>query len=78
MNKKRDKLSDGSRPLSLVDTEGWQIGEIQAGLADLDAEKVVSHGRVVRWLQSWGAARRTTPPATAVMPERLLAVPEIQ
>jgi hypothetical protein len=45
MNKKRDKHPDGSNPSSIVDTEKWQIGEAQAGLADLDAEQAVSHAR---------------------------------
>ena len=37
-----------------VDSEAWQLGEIQAGIADADAGNTVSHERVTKWLQSWG------------------------
>lgn len=37
-----------------VDTEEWQAGEIEAGLADLDAGRAVSHARVSAWLGLWG------------------------
>jgi RHH-type transcriptional regulator, rel operon repressor / antitoxin RelB len=37
-----------------VDTEEWQLGEIQAGLADLEEGRAVSHEKVSRWLNSWG------------------------
>lgn len=37
-----------------VEAEEWQLGEIQSGLAELDAEQVVSHEKVSAWLKSWG------------------------
>jgi predicted transcriptional regulator len=37
-----------------VDSEEWQIGEIQAGIAELDSEQGVSHERASKWLKSWG------------------------
>jgi predicted transcriptional regulator len=37
-----------------VDSEEWQIGEIQAGIAELDAGKGVKHEKVSDWLKSWG------------------------
>jgi hypothetical protein len=35
--------------------EDWQLAEIQAGIADLDAGHQVSHEEVAKWLKSWGA-----------------------
>ena len=37
-----------------VEMEEWQIGEIRAGIADVEAGRVVSHDRVSKWLKSWG------------------------
>ena len=37
-----------------VEAESWQLEEIQAGLADLDRGRTVSHQRVSRWIESWG------------------------
>ena len=37
-----------------VEAEEWQLGEIRAGLADLDAGRTVSHAKVSKWLKSWG------------------------
>lgn len=45
-----------------VDAEEWQLGEIQAGLADLDEGKIISHERVVKWLSSWGRRSEHKPP----------------
>src|ERR1700678_2738703 len=36
-----------------VELEEWQLGEIHAGIADLDEGREVSHERVVKWLASW-------------------------
>ena len=35
-----------------VESENWQIGELQAGIADLDSGDAVSHEKVSRWLKS--------------------------
>ena len=37
-----------------VDAESWQLGEIEAGIADLDSGGIASHERVSRWMASWG------------------------
>lgn len=37
-----------------VQSEEWQLGEIQAGIADLDSGEEVSHEKVSKWLASWG------------------------
>lgn len=37
-----------------VEAEEWQLGEIEAGLADVEQGRVVSHEKVARWLRTWG------------------------
>jgi len=37
-----------------VESEEWQLAEIQAGQSELDAGQSVSHDKVSRWLKSWG------------------------
>jgi RHH-type transcriptional regulator, rel operon repressor / antitoxin RelB len=37
-----------------VEMEEWQMGEILAGIVDVEARKAISHDRVARWLRSWG------------------------
>jgi predicted transcriptional regulator len=45
-----------------VESEEWQLGEIQAALAELDAGHEVSHERVAKWLNSWGKSAETKAP----------------
>jgi predicted transcriptional regulator len=45
-----------------VEAEGWQLDEILAAAADLDAGRSVPHGDVARWLESWGRTRERKPP----------------
>ncbi len=45
-----------------VELEEWQLGEIQAGISDLDEGREVSHERVSKWLASWGTPGETKPP----------------
>jgi predicted transcriptional regulator len=45
-----------------VKCEEWQLGEIQAGLAELDAGHGVSHEKIAKWLNSWGKAGETKAP----------------
>jgi RHH-type transcriptional regulator, rel operon repressor / antitoxin RelB len=45
-----------------VESEEWQLGEIQAGIAELDSEQVVSHEKVAKWLKSWGKPAETKAP----------------
>ena len=37
-----------------VESESWQIGEIESGLIELEQGKTVSHDKVAKWLKSWG------------------------
>ncbi len=37
-----------------VEAEERQVGEIRAGLSDLDEGRSVSHERASKWLKSWG------------------------
>ncbi len=45
-----------------VAAESWQLEQIKAGLADLDADRTVDHKQVREWLQSWGQKREPKPP----------------
>ena len=45
-----------------VEAEDWQLGEIAAGLAELDSGKMVEHEKVVKWLRSWGKPSEGAPP----------------
>jgi predicted transcriptional regulator len=45
-----------------VEAEEWQLGEIRAGLADLDEGRIVSHDKVSKWLKSWGKPSEGKPP----------------
>lgn len=38
---------------SATGAEEWQLGEIEAGIAELDAGKTISHEKVSKWLSSW-------------------------
>jgi len=37
-----------------VESEEWQLGELQAGIAELEAGQEVSHEKVMKWLKTWG------------------------
>jgi len=37
-----------------VESEEWQLGELQAGIAELDSGQEVSHEKISKWLNSWG------------------------
>jgi len=45
-----------------VDSEEWQLGEVQAGIAELDLEEEVSHEKVLKWLKTWGKPDETKAP----------------
>jgi RHH-type rel operon transcriptional repressor/antitoxin RelB len=45
-----------------VDSEEWQLGEVQAGMAELDRAQEVSHEKVAKWLSSWGKPNETKAP----------------
>jgi RHH-type transcriptional regulator, rel operon repressor / antitoxin RelB len=45
-----------------VESEEWQLGELQAGIAELESGQEVSHDQVSDWLGSWGKQRETKAP----------------
>jgi predicted transcriptional regulator len=45
-----------------IASEEWQLGELQAGLAGLDADEEVSHEKVSKWLTSWDKRGETKAP----------------
>lgn len=45
-----------------VESEEWQLGEIQAAMRELDAGQGISHERVSQWLKSWGTPGETKAP----------------
>ena len=45
-----------------VEAEEWQLGELQAAIAELDSGQGVSHNKVAKWLKSWGKPTETKAP----------------
>ena len=45
-----------------VELEAWQLGEIEAGIDDIEAGREVSHEKVSKWLKSWGKPGETKAP----------------
>lgn len=45
-----------------LESEEWQIGELQSGIEELDAGQEVSHEKVSKWLKSWGKPGETKAP----------------
>ena len=45
-----------------IENEEWQLGEIRAGLAELDAGEFVAHESVAKWLESWGTPTESKAP----------------
>jgi RHH-type transcriptional regulator, rel operon repressor / antitoxin RelB len=45
-----------------VEAESWQLDEIQAGLAELDEGRGISHTQTAAWLRSWGRPRERRAP----------------
>jgi RHH-type rel operon transcriptional repressor/antitoxin RelB len=45
-----------------VDSEEWQIGEIQSAIEELDAGEGVNHEKVAAWLKTWGKTREKKAP----------------
>lgn len=46
-----------------VTEQDWQLSEIEAGIEDADAGRIVPHEEVKRWLNSWDADNEQAPPA---------------
>ena len=47
---------------AFVDSQEWQLGEIQVGISDLDSGQTVSHETVSKWLKTWGKPGETKAP----------------
>ena len=72
MKKRLDSLSKRSKRsksflaaeaiTAYVESEEWQLGEIQAGIAELEAGHEVSHEKVAKLLNSWGKSGETKAP----------------
>jgi RHH-type rel operon transcriptional repressor/antitoxin RelB len=45
-----------------VESEEWQLGELQAGITGLEAGQNVPHEKVSKWLKSWGQPGETKAP----------------
>jgi RHH-type transcriptional regulator, rel operon repressor / antitoxin RelB len=45
-----------------VESEEWQLGEVQAGIAELESGQEVGHERVSKWLNFWGKPGETKAP----------------
>lgn len=45
-----------------VESEEWQLGELDAGIGELESGRVVSHEKVSKWLRSWGTRGETKAP----------------
>ena len=45
-----------------VESEEWQLGELHAGIAELESGQEVSHEKVAKWLNSWGGTGETKAP----------------
>ncbi len=45
-----------------LESEDWQLGEIQAGIEELDSGQSVEHGQVADWLRTWGGQGPAQPP----------------
>jgi RHH-type transcriptional regulator, rel operon repressor / antitoxin RelB len=39
--------------IAYVDSEEWQLDEVHAGIAEIEAGHVVSHEKISKWLKSW-------------------------
>jgi RHH-type transcriptional regulator, rel operon repressor / antitoxin RelB len=53
MNRSRSFLA-AEAITAYVAAEEWQLGEIEAGLGELDEEQGVSHEKVAKWMATWG------------------------
>jgi RHH-type rel operon transcriptional repressor/antitoxin RelB len=45
-----------------VESEEWQLGELQAGIAELESGQEINHAKVSKWLGSWGKPGETKAP----------------
>ena len=45
-----------------VESEEWQLGEMQEGIKELEGGRGVGHEKVAKWLNSWGKSGETKAP----------------
>ena len=45
-----------------IESEEWQLGELQAGIAELDSGQEVAHEKVSKWLGCWGTPGESKAP----------------
>ena len=45
-----------------VESEEWQLGEMKAGIDELESGQDVGHEKVSKWLKSWGKRGETKAP----------------
>ena len=45
-----------------IESEEWQLGDTQAGIAELESGEEVSHEKASKWLNSWGKSNETKAP----------------
>lgn len=52
---KRSKSFLGAEAIATyVESEEWQLGELQTGIAEFEARQEVGHEKVSKWLKTWG------------------------
>ena len=51
---KRSKSFLADEAAAYIESEEWQLGEIHAGIAELESGQDVSHTKVSKWLKAWG------------------------
>jgi RHH-type transcriptional regulator, rel operon repressor / antitoxin RelB len=61
-SKRSKSLLAAEAIVAYVESQEWQLGEIQAGIAELDSGQEVSHEKVSTWLKSWRKRRKTKAP----------------
>jgi predicted transcriptional regulator len=52
----------GEAIAAYLEAQEWQLGEIRAGLSELDSGKKVSGDKVAAWLKTWGKKDEEAPP----------------
>jgi predicted transcriptional regulator len=52
----------GEAIASYLEAQEWQLGEIRAGLSELDSGKKVNGEDVAAWLKTWGKNGKKAPP----------------
>lgn len=45
-----------------LESEEWQVGEIQKGIEELETGQSIWHDKVSQWMKSWGRAGETEAP----------------